>query len=102
MSCISLLPTLMTSEVFSEPIQTSMMKLFAPSWVFVSVLNRPLVFKKTFLCYLILSFTDVTGGSDGSVRMYEFIHPDQIVQFRGAGQNDRVNKVQFNPLGNKV
>jgi len=43
----------------------------------------------------------VTGGTDGSVRMWEFIHPDQIMQFRGAGQNERVNKVQFNTLGNK-
>ena len=44
----------------------------------------------------------MTGGSDGSVRMWEFVHPDVIVSFRGAGQNERVNKVQFNPLGNKV
>ncbi|XP_057307228.1 dmX-like protein 1 [Hydractinia symbiolongicarpus] len=43
----------------------------------------------------------VTGGSDGSVRMFEFVHPDQIAQFRGSGQNERVNKIQFNPLGNK-
>lgn len=44
----------------------------------------------------------MTGGSDGSVRMFEFVHPDQIAQFRGSGQNERVNKIQFNPLGNKV
>lgn len=47
-------------------------------------------------------FLDVTGGTDGSVRMFEFVHPDQITQFRGAGQNDRVNKIHFNSLGNKV
>ena len=44
----------------------------------------------------------VTGGTDGSVRMFEFVHPDQIAQFRGSGQNERVNKIHFNSLGNKV
>lgn len=43
----------------------------------------------------------VTGGADGSVRMWEFVHPDQIHLFRGPGQNERVNKVQFYGLGNK-
>eukprot|EP00794_Sanderia_malayensis_P010274 gene10274-11329_t len=43
----------------------------------------------------------VTGGNDGSVRMFEFGHPDQIVMFRGPGTNDRVNRVRFNSLGNK-
>ena len=30
-SCVSLLPTVMTSEAYSEPIQTSKMELFAKS-----------------------------------------------------------------------
>lgn len=45
---------------------------------------------------------DVVGGSDGSIRMFEFMHPDQITLFRPPGQNERVNKIVFNPMGNKV
>lgn len=45
---------------------------------------------------------DVVGGSDGSIRMFEFMHPDQITLFRPPGQNERVNKIAFNPMGNKV
>ena len=55
------------------------------------------------LTFYFFSFpTDVAGGSDGSVRMFEFIHPDQIALFRPPGQNERVNKIAFNPMGNKV
>eukprot|EP00111_Clytia_hemisphaerica_P015793 TCONS_00046632-protein len=43
----------------------------------------------------------VVGGADGSVRMFEFIHPDQITLFRPPGEHERVNKIAFNPMGNK-
>lgn len=47
-------------------------------------------------------FLDATGGNDGSVRMFEFGHPEQIVSFRGPNVHDRVNRIRFNSLGNKV
>jgi hypothetical protein len=50
----------------------------------------------------LLLFLDVVGGSDGSIRMFEFMHPEQITLFRAPGQNERVNKIAFNPMGNKV
>lgn len=46
--------------------------------------------------------SDVTGGNDGSVRMFEFGHPEQILPYRGPNVNDRVNRIRFNTLGNKV
>ena len=51
---------------------------------------------------MFLLFSDITGSADGSVRMWEFGHPDEIAKFRDGGVHERVNKVQFNPLGNKV
>jgi len=43
----------------------------------------------------------ITGGNDGSIRMFEFGHPDQILSYRGSSVRDRVNRIRFNTLGNK-
>ena len=34
--------------------------------------------------------------------MFEFGHPDQILSYRGSNVHDRVNRIRFNTLGNKV
>ena len=47
-------------------------------------------------------FLDATGGNDGSVRIFEFGHPEQICSFRGPNVHERVNRIRFNSLGNKV
>ncbi len=44
---------------------------------------------------------DLTGAQDGSVRMFEWGHSQQITCFRSPG-NSRVTKIRFNYQGNKV
>ena len=34
--------------------------------------------------------------------MFEFMHPEQINSCRGPNVHDRVNRIRFNSLGNKV
>lgn len=48
-----------------------------------------------------LSFSDLTGAQDGSVRMFEWGHSQQILCFRSPG-NCRVTRIRFNHQGNKV
>lgn len=45
--------------------------------------------------------SDLTGAQDGSVRMFEWTRPQQLVCFRQAG-NARVTRLYFNSQGNKV
>lgn len=47
------------------------------------------------------SVTDLTGAQDGSVRMFEWGHAQQITCFRSGG-NSRVTRMRFNYQGNKV
>lgn len=47
------------------------------------------------------SFADLTGAQDGSVRMFEWGHAQQITCFRSGG-NSRVTRMRFNYQGNKV
>lgn len=44
---------------------------------------------------------DLTGAQDGSVRMFEWGHSQQITCFRSGG-NSRVTRMRFNYQGNKV
>lgn len=44
---------------------------------------------------------DLTGAQDGSVRMFEWTRPQQLVCFQQAG-NARVTRMYFNSQGNKV
>ncbi|XP_048584043.1 dmX-like protein 2 isoform X2 [Nematostella vectensis] len=44
----------------------------------------------------------VTGSQDGSVRMWEFGHAQQITAHRTAGTHQRVTRIHFSPYGNKV
>lgn len=46
-------------------------------------------------------FLDMTGAQDGSVRMFEWNRPQQLICFRQAG-NARVTRLYFNSQGNKV
>lgn len=46
-------------------------------------------------------FSDLTGAQDGSVRMFEWGHSQQILCFRSPG-NTRVTRIRFNHQGNKV
>ncbi len=46
-------------------------------------------------------FSDMTGAQDGSVRMFEWNRPQQLICFRQAG-NARVTRLYFNSQGNKV
>lgn len=43
----------------------------------------------------------MTGAQDGSVRMFEWKRPQQLICFRQAG-NARVTRLYFNSQGNKV
>ncbi|PIO28404.1 hypothetical protein AB205_0186670, partial [Aquarana catesbeiana] len=43
----------------------------------------------------------LTGAQDGSVRMFEWNRPQQLLCFRQAG-NARVTRLYFNSQGNKV
>lgn len=49
----------------------------------------------------ILYNADLTGAQDGSVRMFEWGHSQQITCFRSGG-NSRVTRMRFNYQGNKV
>uniref|UniRef100_A0A8C4PPI7 Dmx like 2 n=1 Tax=Equus asinus asinus TaxID=83772 RepID=A0A8C4PPI7_EQUAS len=57
-----------------------------------------------YFSFLIFCFSfcvsDLTGAQDGSVRMFEWTRPQQIVCFRQAG-NARVTRFYFNSQGNK-
>lgn len=44
----------------------------------------------------------LSGHHDGSVRMWEWGHPQQITLFRSAGQFPKVTNLHFSPLGNKI
>lgn len=44
---------------------------------------------------------DLTGAQDGSVRMFEWGHSQQITCFRSGG-NPRITRMRFNYQGNKV
>lgn len=48
-----------------------------------------------------LFLSDLTGAQDGSVRMFEWGHSQQIICFRSPG-NSRVTRIRFNHQGNKV
>lgn len=45
--------------------------------------------------------SDMTGAQDGSVRMFEWNRPQQLICFRQAG-NARITRLYFNSQGNKV
>ena len=45
---------------------------------------------------------DLTGGNDGSLRMWEFGHEREIASYREAGKFQRVTKVHFSQHGSKV
>uniref|UniRef100_A0A5F8HIB8 Dmx like 2 n=1 Tax=Monodelphis domestica TaxID=13616 RepID=A0A5F8HIB8_MONDO len=49
----------------------------------------------------LLHVSDLTGAQDGSIRMFEWSRPQQLVCFRQAG-NARVTRMYFNSQGNKV
>lgn len=53
-------------------------------------------------CWHVCEHTsDMTGAQDGSVRMFEWKRPQQLICFRQAG-NARVTRLYFNSQGNKV
>lgn len=56
---------------------------------------------KRILVHVPLCFSDLTGAQDGSVRMFEWGHSQQIICFRSPG-NSRVTRIRFNHQGNKV
>lgn len=62
----------------------------------------PLSLASLFLIFCLSSrVSDLTGAQDGSVRMFEWTRPQQLVCFRQAG-NARVTRLYFNSQGNKV
>ena len=52
----------------------------------------------TLVCYV----TDLTGSSDGSVRLWEWEHSQPLTVLRAPGNFPKVTKVLFNAQGNKV
>uniref|UniRef100_A0A8D2MGG2 Dmx like 1 n=1 Tax=Zonotrichia albicollis TaxID=44394 RepID=A0A8D2MGG2_ZONAL len=53
-----------------------------------------------FICSVLLVIFYLTGAQDGSVRMFEWGHAQQITCFRSGG-NSRVTRMRFNYQGNK-
>uniref|UniRef100_A0A670JJC7 Dmx like 1 n=1 Tax=Podarcis muralis TaxID=64176 RepID=A0A670JJC7_PODMU len=51
--------------------------------------------------YGLFFIPDLTGAQDGSVRMFEWGHSQQITCFRSGG-NSRITRMRFNYQGNKV
>lgn len=45
---------------------------------------------------------DLAGGHDGSLRIWEFGHEQEIAMYRDSGKYQRVTKVHFSPHGGKV
>lgn len=56
---------------------------------------------ETYLKFTFVFSSDLTGAQDGSVRMFEWGHLQQIICFRSPG-NSRVTRIRFNHQGNKV
>ena len=53
--------------------------------------------------FLILSFpTDLTGGADGSIKMFEFGTPKPVSVLRAAGAGPGITQIRFTRQGNKV
>uniref|UniRef100_A0A3B3ZPD6 RAVE complex protein Rav1 C-terminal domain-containing protein n=1 Tax=Periophthalmus magnuspinnatus TaxID=409849 RepID=A0A3B3ZPD6_9GOBI len=50
--------------------------------------------------FMFYYYTHLTGAQDGSVRMFEWNRPQQLICFRQAG-NARVTRLYFNSQGNK-
>ena len=46
--------------------------------------------------------TDISGSQDGSIRMWEFGHAQEITSHRTSGSYQRVTRTRFSPHGNKV
>lgn len=46
-------------------------------------------------------FTDVTGSSDGAIRLWKWGTKDSIYTARVAGQHAKVTKIAFSCNGNK-
>jgi len=70
------------------------------TWVFTEMywkMSRAVV--TASVCFLCSA--DLTGAQDGSVRMFEWGHSQQITCFRSPG-NSRVTRIRFNHQGNKV
>lgn len=58
--------------------------------------------KRCRMCFVFFFLPpDLTGAQDGSVRMFEWGHSQQIICFRSPG-NSRVTRIRFNHQGNKV
>ena len=45
---------------------------------------------------------DISGSQDGSVRMWEFGHAQEITSHHTSGSYQRVTRARFSPHGNKV
>lgn len=54
---------------------------------------------KYFFAFL---FTDVSGSQDGSIRMWEFGHAQEITSHHTSGSYQRVTRARFSPQGNKA
>ena len=47
-------------------------------------------------------YSDLVGCQDGSVRLFEWTHPQHISVARQSGSFPKVTRVLFNSQGNKV
>ena len=53
--------------------------------------------------YTIFIFSvDISGSQDGSIRMWEFGHSQEITSHHTSGSYQRVTRARFSPHGNKV
>ena len=59
-------------------------------------------FFQTILFLLSFCLLDLAGGHDGSLRIWEFGHEQEIATYRESGKYQRVTKVHFSPHGGKV
>ena len=53
--------------------------------------------------YTVIIFSiDISGSQDGSIRMWEFGHSQEITSHHTSGSYQRVTRARFSPHGNKV
>lgn len=54
------------------------------------------------MCLIFFRRIDISGSQDGSIRMWEFGHAQEITSHRTSGSYQRVTRARFSPHGNKV
>ena len=72
-------------------------------WADLELTGTLLCFNEFTSKYNIFIFSiDISGSQDGSIRMWEFGHSQEITSHHTSGSYQRVTRARFSPHGNKV